>query len=91
MGILKKLSLGWVKMVNIKLPLLLFLTFPLLKIETTLAQTTQPRQTPTQTTTKPVNKTPTTPTLKPVTPVDDSGETNELQAIGSFPLLLEIC
>ena len=77
-------------MVNTKLLLLLFLIFPL-RIEATLAQTTQPRQTPTQTTTKPVNKTPTTPTLKPVTPVDDSGETNELQAIGSFPLLLEIC
>ena len=34
-------------MVNIKLLLLLFLTFPLLKIEATLAQNTQPRQTPT--------------------------------------------
>jgi hypothetical protein len=61
----------------------LFLTFPLLKIEAALSQIPQPRQTPTQTTTKPVNKTPTvtersrsaTPILKPVTPVDDSGET----------------
>jgi len=61
-------------MVNIKLLLLLFLIFPL-RIETALAQTTQPRQTPTQTTTKPANKNPTIPTTKPVTPVDDSGET----------------
>jgi hypothetical protein len=61
-------------MVNIKLLLLLFLIFPL-RIETALAQTTQPRQTPTQTTTKPIKKTPTSPTLKPVTPVDNSVET----------------
>ena len=61
-------------MVNIKLLLLLFLIFPL-RIETALAQTTQPRQTPTATPTKPVNKNPTIPTTKPVTPVDDSGET----------------
>ncbi len=40
-----------------------------------IAQPTQPRQTPIQTTTKPVNKNPTIPTTKPVTPVDDSGET----------------
>ena len=69
----------------------LFLVLFTLRIEAALSQTPKLRQTPTQTTTKPVNKTPTTPTLKPVTPVDDSGETNELQAIGSFPLLLEIC
>jgi hypothetical protein len=61
-------------MVNTKLLLLLFLIFPL-RIEATLAQTTQPRQTPTQTTTKPGNKTPTTPTLKPVKTVNDSIET----------------
>jgi hypothetical protein len=36
MGILKRLSLGWVKMVNTQLLLLLFLTFPLLKIEAKL-------------------------------------------------------
>ena len=67
-------------MVNIKLLLLLFLTFPLLKIETALAQNTQPRQT----TIKPVNKTPTvtersrsaSPTLKPVTPVNNNVETS---------------
>jgi hypothetical protein len=62
-------------MVNTKLLLLLFLIFPL-RIEATLAQTTQPRQTPTQTTTKPVNKTPTSPTLKPVTPVNNNVETS---------------
>lgn len=63
-------------MVNTQLLLLLFLTFPLLKIEATLAQNTQPRQTTTQTTTKPVNKTPTSPTLKPVTPVNNNVETS---------------
>ncbi|OBQ15962.1 MAG: hypothetical protein AN488_20390 [Anabaena sp. WA113] len=62
-------------MVNIQLLLLLFLTFPLIKIEATLAQATQPRQTPTETTTKPIKKTPTTPTSKPVMPVNNSVET----------------
>jgi hypothetical protein len=70
-------------MVNTKLLLLLFLIFPL-RIEATLAQTTQPRQTPTINPTKPVNKTPTvteqsrsaTPTSKPVTPVNNNVETS---------------
>ncbi|MFN6154690.1 MAG: hypothetical protein ACK4YK_09070 [Dolichospermum sp.] len=70
-------------MVNTKLLLLLFLIFPL-RIEATLAQTTQPRQTPTINPTKPVNKTPTvteqsrsaTPTLKPVTLVNNNVETS---------------
>ena len=62
-------------MVNTKLLLLLFLIFPL-RIEATLAQTTQPRQTPTATPIKPVNKTPTSPTLKPVTPVNNNVETS---------------
>ena len=62
-------------MVNIKLLLLLFLTFPLLTIEVTLAQNTQPRQTPTINPTKPINKTPTTTTPKSITPVNDSIET----------------
>jgi hypothetical protein len=53
----------------------LFLIFPL-RIEATLAQTTQPRQTPTATPIKPVNKTPTSPTLKPVTPVNNNVETS---------------
>ncbi|AFW97288.1 hypothetical protein ANA_P20034 (plasmid) [Anabaena sp. 90] len=71
-------------MVNTQLLLLLFLTFPLLKIEATLAQNTQPRQTPTVTPTKPVNKTPTvtersrsaTPIPKSVTPVNNNVETS---------------
>jgi len=62
-------------MVNTKLLLLLFLIFPL-RIEATLAQTTQPRQTPTATPIKPVNKTLTSPTLKPVTPVNNNVETS---------------
>jgi hypothetical protein len=57
-----------------KLIALFLILFPL-RIEAALAQTTQPRQTPTQTTTKPVNKTPTNPTLKPVVPINDSVET----------------
>ncbi len=73
-------------MVNIKLLLLLFLTFPLLKIEAALSQIPQPRQTPTQTTTKPVNKTPTTPTLKPVKTVNDSGETPTSEETTAEPL-----
>jgi hypothetical protein len=62
-------------MVNIKLLLLLFLTFPLLKIEAALSQIPQPRQTPTVTPTKPINKTPTNTTPKPVMPVNNSVET----------------
>ena len=58
-----------------RLLLLSFLLIFPLRIEAALSQTTQPRQTPTQTTTKPVNKNPTIPTTKPVTPVDDSVET----------------
>ena len=60
----------------------MFLIFPL-RIEATLAQTAQPRQTPTVTPTKPVNKTPTvtersrsaSPTLKPVTLANNNVET----------------
>ncbi|MDM3862128.1 MAG: hypothetical protein PT118_20410 [Aphanizomenon gracile PMC644.10] len=58
-----------------RLLLLSFLLIFPLRIEAALAQKTQPRQTPTQTTTKPVNKNPTIPTTKPETPVDDSVET----------------
>ena len=54
----------------------LFLVLFTIRIEAALSQTTQPRQTPTQTTTKPVNKTPTSPTLKPVTPVNNNVETS---------------
>jgi hypothetical protein len=53
----------------------LFLVLFTIRIEAALSQTTQPRQTTTQTTTKPVNKTPTSPTPKPVTPVNADTET----------------
>jgi hypothetical protein len=54
----------------------LFLVLFTIRIEAALSQTTQPRQTTTQTTTKPVNKTPTSPTLKPVTLVNNNVETS---------------
>jgi len=69
---------------KIKLFIILSIVIFPLRIETAtaiaqhpieIAQLTQPRQTPTQTTTKPVNKTPTTPTLKPITPVNNNVET----------------
>lgn len=69
---------------KIKLFIILSIVIFPLRIETAtaiaqhpieIAQPTQPRQTPTQTTTKPVNKTPTTSTPKPIIPVNDSVET----------------